>query len=96
MDTTERLVLDLPKELVDKLRERVASGEFQSESQAVEAVLKESYPAEDKLSPDELEEVRAAVAEGIADADAGRLHDADEVFAALKARYEAMLPDGKR
>ena len=40
----------------------------------------------------------AALERGLADADAGRVHDADEVFAELKARYAA-LPDngaGKR
>ena len=72
MDTTERLVHRPAPELVDRLREHVASGEFRSESEAVEAVLKAIYYGEDEFRPEELEEVRAAVAEGIADADAGR------------------------
>ena len=85
MDTTERLIIDLPKELVDKLREQVVSGKFKSESQVVETLLKASYYGESELGPDELEEVRAAVAEGIADADAGRVHNADDVHAKLRA-----------
>lgn len=32
----------------------------------------------------------AALERGLADADAGRVNDADEVFGALKARYSAM------
>jgi Arc/MetJ-type ribon-helix-helix transcriptional regulator len=84
MDTTERLVIDLPKELVDKLRERVASGEFQSESQVVEAVLKSGYYGGE---PDEeqLQEIRAAIAEAEADIAAGRVYEADDVHAKLRA-----------
>ena len=89
MDTTERLVLDLPKELVERLRERVVSGEFKSESQAVEELLKVAY-VDDVSDEGELADIRAAVAEGIADADAGRLIPADEVYAALRARIKAV------
>ena len=93
MDTTERLVIDLPSELVAKLRELVASGEFKSESHVVETFLKASYYGEgDELNDDELAEVRAAVAEGIADIEAGRFIEADEVFRELEARYQGMLP----
>jgi antitoxin ParD1/3/4 len=88
MDTTERLVLDLPAELVAKLRQQVASGDFRSESEAVETILKFHY-IEDSLDEGELEDIRTAVAEGIADADAGRIHDADEVHAELRARIKA-------
>jgi Arc/MetJ-type ribon-helix-helix transcriptional regulator len=88
METTERLVIDLPKELVDKLRELVASGEFSSESDAVEALLKASYYG-DELDEEELREVRAAVAEADADIVAGRLHEADEVHAQLRAIIKA-------
>jgi len=84
MDTTERLVIDLPKELVDKLRERVASGEFQSESHAVEAVLKAGYYG-DEPDEEELQEIRAAIAEAEADIEAGRVYEADEVHAKLRA-----------
>jgi antitoxin ParD1/3/4 len=88
MDTTERLVLDLPAELVAKLREQVAAGDFRSESEAVETLLKFHFVYDD-LEADELEDIRAAVAEGIADADAGRVCDADEVHAELRARIKA-------
>jgi len=88
MDTTERLLLDLPAELVTRLREQVASGDFRSESEAVEMILK-SYYVEDDLDEGELEEIRAAVAEGIADADAGRVFDADEVFKELHERIKS-------
>ena len=82
MNTTERLVVELPSELVEKLRSLVAAGEFKSESQAVETMLKACYNPDD---PDEAEiaEIRAAIAEADADIAAGRVHEADEVFKEL-------------
>ncbi len=38
-----------------------------------------------------LAKVNAAIAEGIADAKAGRVKPAEQVFAELKARYAAMI-----
>jgi hypothetical protein len=54
MDTTERLVLDLPADAV-----------------------------------------RAFIAEGLADIEAGRVVEADEVFDRLEARYQAMAERGR-
>lgn len=89
MDTTERLVIDLPSELVAKLRELVASGEFKSESHVVETFLKSAYYGEgDEMDDDELAEVRAAVAEGAADVEAGRFIEADEVFRELREQIK--------
>ena len=93
MSTTEQLVLDLPTELVAKLRAIVQAGDFPSESALVSTVLQAWYGPDD-LSEEELEEVRALVAEGIADADAGRVVDADEVHAKLRARIKA-IADGR-
>ena len=91
MDTTERLVLDLPAELVAMLRTAVAAGDFGSESEMVSAVLRGWYGSD--ISDDRpLEDVRAFVAEGIADIEAGRIVEADDVFSELEARYQAMLP----
>jgi Arc/MetJ-type ribon-helix-helix transcriptional regulator len=35
MSATERVIVDLPADLVEKLRERVAAGDIQSESEAL-------------------------------------------------------------
>jgi Arc/MetJ-type ribon-helix-helix transcriptional regulator len=40
METTERLTVDLPADLVANLRDSVRAGDFASESEAVEAVLR--------------------------------------------------------
>ena len=69
---------------------RVASGEYASASDYVsEPVLRDqTLSAEDAQW---LEEFDASIARGIADADAGRLIDADVVFDRLEAKYSAMI-----
>jgi antitoxin ParD1/3/4 len=89
MSTTERLVVDLPSDLVAGLRESIRSGAFTSESEAIETLLRTWYGADGIEEPD-IETLRAFVAEGLAEADAGRLIDADEVHAELRARIKAI------
>jgi len=91
MSKTERLTVDLPAHLVAGLRESVRTGAYRSESAAIEELLLAWYGPEGMEQPP-IEQLRAFVAEGIADADAGRLVNADEVFNDLEARYEAMIP----
>jgi len=89
MSTTERLVLELPADLVAMLRTIVKSGAFASESELVGTVL-QAWWGPDDLTEKELDEVRSLVAEGLAEADAGRFIDADEVHAELRARIRAI------
>jgi antitoxin ParD1/3/4 len=90
MGTTERLVVDLPSHLVTGLRESVRSGAYASESAAIEELLIAWYGPEGTKEPP-IELLRAFVAEGIADLDAGQGMNAGEVFDELEARYEAMI-----
>jgi antitoxin ParD1/3/4 len=94
MGSTERLVVELPSDLVAALRHAVKKGPFASESELLTSLLR-TWQGDDELSEAELEEVRAAVAEGLADVEAGRVVDADEMFEELRARYSAMIPDRK-
>ncbi|HUD86474.1 MAG TPA: hypothetical protein VMR17_08470 [Xanthobacteraceae bacterium] len=89
MDTTERLVVDLPSHLVAGLRQSVRSGAFASESEGIEALLRTWY-GDEGLEEPPIEVLRDFVAEGIADVDAGRVHDADKVYAELLARIDAI------
>jgi len=86
MGTTERLTVDLPSDLVATLREAVQRGDFGSESEAVEVLLRSWYGPEE---PD-IDTLRAFVAEGIADVDAGRVSKAGEVFTRVLARIDAV------
>jgi Arc/MetJ-type ribon-helix-helix transcriptional regulator len=85
MAATERLIVDLPSDLLRNLRNSVQAGEFASEGEAIEAVLRAWYPPDSVEEPD-LEMFRASITEGIADADAGRVFDADEMFKRLHER----------
>jgi Arc/MetJ-type ribon-helix-helix transcriptional regulator len=87
MRTTERLVVDLPSDLVAGLRASVRSGAFGSESEALEVLLRTWYGDEGAAEPD-IETLRAFVAEGVADVDAGRTSDAEEVYARVLARID--------
>ena len=82
MGTTERLVVDLPSDLVERLRDSIKSGAFASESEAIAAVLRPWYGHERVEEPD-LATLRAFVVEGIAAADAGRGSNAEDGYARL-------------
>ena len=68
----------------------VRDGHFASIEQAVEAGLRQIQAdmENDDLSPEDW----AAIDEGLADGDAGRVRDADEVFDELLAKLRAMAP----
>jgi Arc/MetJ-type ribon-helix-helix transcriptional regulator len=88
MGTTERLIVDLPSDLVATLREAVERGDFGSESEAVSAILRVWHG--DGEADDDIEQIRARVAEGLVEADAGELIEADEVHAELRARIRSV------
>lgn len=87
MSVTERLEVELPSELVAALRQAVQSGAYASEGDVLSALLGWNDQPE---TPKELEALRAAVAEGIADAEADRVTEADTVHAELHARIRAI------
>jgi putative addiction module CopG family antidote len=95
MGTTERLIVELPSDLVAAIRAPIESGVFTSESEVLEAILRAWHSSEGVEEPD-IETLRAFVTEGIADADAGRFVDADEMFERLYARYRAAVTGRKR
>jgi len=89
MSKTERLTVDLPAHLIAGIREAVRRGAFATESEAVEIALRTWYGDEHVEEPD-TETLRAFVAEGLADVEAGRVCDAEEVFERVLARIDAV------
>jgi antitoxin ParD1/3/4 len=89
MGAIVRFTVDLPADLVSDMRKAVQDGDFASESEMIRR-LWEAWRVGDEFQGEELEEVRAAVAEGIADVEAGRVVDAEEVHAELRARIKAI------
>lgn len=74
----DQMNVNLTPELEELVRQRVSSGRYRSASEVVRHGLR-------LLEEDERwrAEVRAKIAEGMADARAGRLRDGEEVFAEL-------------
>jgi antitoxin ParD1/3/4 len=87
MGATKRLTVELPSYLVESLRDSVKAGAFASESAAIEALLKPWYGNE-KIEEPDIETLRAFVAEGLADVDAGRFSEAEDVYTRVRARIE--------
>jgi antitoxin ParD1/3/4 len=92
MGRTERLVVDLSSDLVAAVRDAVQSGVFTSESEVLEAILR-AWHGHGEIEEPDIETLRAFVAEGIADVDAGRLVDGEEMFERLRARYCEIAAD---
>lgn len=83
--------ITLDQETLRDLDELVASGRFASREEAVREGLRlvhEQDWIDEEVDLDNLDPAtRAAVEEGLADLKAGRVEDADVVFARLRDRY---------
>ena len=66
----------------------VRSGRYNSKSEVLREGVRLVEEREKRLAA-----LDAALARGVADADAGRVHAADDVFAELKARYTRMADE---
>ena len=87
--------IDLASDLDDAIQRRVASGTYASQSEVIRAALRALTHAEEEHER-KLVVVDAAIERGIADADAGRVHAAEDVFAELRTRYQAMAENRKK
>lgn len=67
---------------------QLASGRYNNASEVLRDALRLMEEQERKLAP-----LDAAIERGRADIEAGRIHDAEEVFAELKARYTRMASE---
>jgi antitoxin ParD1/3/4 len=76
--------------LEETLERLVASGRYNSKSEVIREGIRLVEERERRL-----EALDAALARGVADAEAGRVYPADEVFAELKARYQALAEGAK-
>lgn len=82
--------LDLTPDLEIAVRRRLESGDYESVLDVIRAGLEALERAEEEQAR-RLAEFDAAIARGLADADAGRVHPAEEVFRELRERIERRL-----
>jgi antitoxin ParD1/3/4 len=67
------------------IKKLVSSGRYQSKSEVIREGVRLVEEREKRLQL-----LDAAISRGLADADNGRVRPADDVFAELRARYEAL------
>lgn len=90
MKPAGQMTLTLTGELEQFIRDEVKRGAFASSSEYVRDLIRERFLKErDRAS--KLRSLDAALARGLADAEAGRLIPLDEAFQRLQAELE--LPD---
>ena len=78
---------DLGEQLEGVVENLVRNGRYNSKSEVLREGVRLVQERETRLALD------AAIARGIADADAGRIKPAEEVFARLEARYRAKVSE---
>ena len=87
--------VDLPPDLEVAIRRRLESGAYESDLDVIRAGL-EALERQEEEKAQRLAELEAALARGIADADAGRVYPAEEVFRELRERIERRLAARRR
>jgi antitoxin ParD1/3/4 len=82
MQTAEKLSITLPAEMVRMIRDKVSTGAYGSNSEIIREALRGWVERERRL-----EWLDRAIAQGIADADAGLTQDIDEVRAEIAKHF---------
>jgi antitoxin ParD1/3/4 len=82
MQSAEKLSITLPPEMANFIRQKVDSGLYSSNSEIIREALRGMMERDRRL-----EQLDAAIAQGIADAEAGQVQETDEVRAELRDRF---------
>jgi antitoxin ParD1/3/4 len=84
MQTAEKLSITLPAEMVRIIREKVGAGIYSSNSEVIREALRGWMEREQRLAT-----LDAAIARGVADADAGRTQEIETMREELRNRFES-------
>jgi antitoxin ParD1/3/4 len=87
--------VDLTPDLETVIRRRLESGAYKSALDVIRAGLEALERHEEEMAR-RLAEFDAAIERGLADADAGRVHPAEEVFRELRERIQQRLAARRR
>lgn len=82
MQAAEKLSITLPAEMVRVIRDKVSTGAYGSNSEIIREALRGWMERERRL-----ELLDRAVAQGIADAEAGQTQEIDEVRAEIRKHF---------
>jgi antitoxin ParD1/3/4 len=82
MQSAEKLSITLPPEMASFIRQKVNSGLYGSNSEIIREALRAMMDRDRRL-----ERLDTAIAQGVADAEAGRVQDIDDVRAELRGRF---------
>ena len=82
---------DLGSTLENYVNKLVEEGRYNSKSEVLREGIRLVQDRESRLAT-----LQAALAKGMADIEAGRVHPAEEVFARLEAKYTKMIEDTKK
>ena len=82
MQSAEKLSITLPAEMVRVIREKVSLGAYGSNSEVIREAMRGWMEREKRLTA-----LDAAIGRGVADAQAGRVQDIDEVRKELRDRF---------
>lgn len=83
----KRHSVDLTPDLTSAIQRRVDSGAYKSDVEVIRAGLR-ALDRDDEEKASRLAKLDDAIARGIADADAGRVHPAEKVFGELRERIQ--------
>ncbi|NJN37997.1 MAG: type II toxin-antitoxin system ParD family antitoxin [Acaryochloridaceae cyanobacterium CSU_3_4] len=87
MQYAEKLSITLTPEMASFIRQKVNSGLYSSNSEIIREALRGMMNRDRHL-----EKLDAAIAQGVADAEAGRVQDIDDVRAELRGRFAVGSP----
>jgi len=82
MQIAEKLSITLPAEMVRIIREKVGTGVYSSNSEVIREALRGWMEDEKRLAA-----LDAAIARGVADAEAGRVHELGTVREEFQGRF---------
>ncbi|BDA74134.1 hypothetical protein CAL7716_083000 [Calothrix sp. PCC 7716] len=82
MQPAEKLSITLPSEMADFVRRKVESGLYGSNSEIIREALRGMMERDRRLA-----KIDTAIARGLADAEAARVQELDEVRAELRERF---------
>jgi antitoxin ParD1/3/4 len=78
----EKLSITLPSEMARMIREKVSSGAYSSNSEVIREALRGWLDRDRRLAA-----LDSAIARGVADAEAGRVHGMDDVRGEMRKRF---------